>query len=80
MDLMSCKEKGIKTVVVLACDTDFVPVLTKLRNEDGIRVILAYFIDLKRRSLFSMSNHILTVCDKKFMISKEHFDSAKLKT
>ncbi|HIK02968.1 TPA: NYN domain-containing protein [archaeon] len=75
MDLLSCKEKGIKTIVVLACDTDFVPVLNKLRKEHGIKIILAYFSDYKRRSEFSMSNHILTACDFKFLVQKEHFDA-----
>ena len=74
IDLMDlCHKKEVKNIIVLVCDTDFVPILNKVRNEWGIKVILAYFSDRKRGSDFSMSNHLLTACDDIILIEKEHF-------
>lgn len=73
MELLElCKGKAIKTFVLLACDTDFVPLLNKLRA-DGFKIILFYFTDKQRKSKFSMSNHILTACDLKVLITKDCF-------
>ena len=75
MDLMETALKGkVKTIILIACDTDFVPVLNRIREEHGVKVILYYFTDKIRRSRFSMSNHILTACDKTVLLKKEHFE------
>ena len=74
MDLLEAPiERGIKTIILIACDTDFVPILNKIRKEKGIKVILYYYTDKQRRSKFSMSNHILTACDKTVLLTKEFF-------
>lgn len=76
IDLMDlCYKKIVKKVIVLVCDTDFVPILNKIRSEYGIHVILAYFTDRKRHSEFSMSNHLLTACDDTIMIEEKHFNA-----
>jgi len=72
MDLTDVTERDIKSIIVVICDTDFVPILNKIR-EIGIEVILFYFSDFKRDSKFSMSNHLFTACDKYIMIELEHF-------
>ncbi len=78
MDLFEViHKKEVDTVVLLACDTDFVPVLNRIRS-DGIKVILYYFSDFNRKSGFFMSNHILTACDKKILLKKEDFDNLSL--
>ena len=61
-----------KTLVLVICDTDFVPILNKLKNS-GIEIILFYFSDFKRNSIFSMSNHLFTVCSRHILIDLEHF-------
>ncbi len=66
-------KRDIKTIILIACDTDFVPILNNLRKEKDIRVILFYYTDRKRNSNFSMSNHILTACDKKVLLQQDHF-------
>ncbi|MFH0868716.1 MAG: NYN domain-containing protein [archaeon] len=77
MDLLNIlSEKKIKTMVLLACDTDFVPILNELRK-NGIRVILYYFSDRVRKSKFSMSNHLFTACDKKTLLTKAHFENSQ---
>jgi len=74
MDLtFRCSKKDIKTIILIACDTDFVPILNHIRKEFKTYVILAYFFDYKRGSKFSMSNHILTACDLKILVNHEHF-------
>ena len=74
MDLMTLSNnKGKKNIILLACDTDFVPILNQTRK-NGCRIVLFYFSDYKRKSNFSMSNYILTACDKSVLLTKEHFE------
>ncbi len=75
MDL--CQEplmNGIKSIILLTSDTDFVPVLNQLRARSGVEVTLCYFSDRVRRSPFAMSNHLLTACDQSVLLSREDFD------
>ncbi len=81
MDLMDlCQNKKVKNIIILTSDTDFVPILNKMRTELGIKVILAYFTDRKRNSSFSMSNHLLTACDDTILIEKIHFEIKGIKS
>ncbi|MFA4952786.1 MAG: NYN domain-containing protein, partial [Candidatus Pacearchaeota archaeon] len=66
------KKEDIENVIVLTSDTDFVPIIKDLK-EDGINVILAYFTDRKRKSGFSLSNHLWKACKDKILIKREHF-------
>ncbi|MBM3234359.1 NYN domain-containing protein [Candidatus Pacearchaeota archaeon] len=68
------KSKETKNFILVACDTDFVPAIKDIREKDKIKVILYYFKD--KNSMFSMSDHILSVCDKKVRLKKEDFDRA----
>ena len=75
MDLMETAYKDkMKKIILIACDTDFVPVLNRLRESHGVTIILYYFTDRVRGSRFSMSNHILTACDKTVLLKKGHFE------
>lgn len=71
-------EKKVKDIVLLACDTDFAPVIEHIRKKHSTKVILYYYSDFKRGSKFSMSNHLSKVCDKCVLLSKEHFDRSSL--
>lgn len=64
--------RRINCILLVACDTDFVPALTRIRD-NGIKVIIYYFSDRKRKSIFSMSNHILTACDKGILLEEQDF-------
>jgi uncharacterized LabA/DUF88 family protein len=66
------KKEDIDEVILLSSDTDFVPIIKDL-NEDGVKVILAYFTDRRRKSAFSLSNHLWKVCKNKILIRKEYF-------
>lgn len=73
MDLLRVpKKRGIKKIILLTSDTDFVPIIKDLSDE-GIDVILAYFTDKKRKSAFSLSNHLWKACKNKILIKREHF-------
>ncbi len=74
MDLMDlAHHKKYKKVILVACDTDFVPIIKKLQSENKVKVILHYYTDKIRRSKFSMSNEILNTCNDKVLLTKEHF-------
>lgn len=73
MDLLkTAQKKEIKEAVIITSDTDFVPIIKDVRKE-GLKIILAYFTDRKRKSPFSLSNHLWKVVDKKILIKKEFF-------
>src|SRR3989344_635811 len=53
MDLLTIsKNKETNTIVLLTCDTDFVPILNQIKA-DGNEVILFYYNDFQRHSKFS---------------------------
>ncbi len=76
MDLLSLANSGnnVKKIIVLICDTDFVPILERLRKEYHIEVIVAYYSDYQRGSDFSMSNHLWNVADNKILLNKTFFE------
>ncbi len=71
MDLMNLAISNgkIRTAILLTCDTDFVPIIKKIR-ESGIKAILYYYSDFQRNSHFSMSDHLLSVVDEKILITE----------
>jgi uncharacterized LabA/DUF88 family protein len=80
MDL--CQEplaRKICTIIIIAADTDFVPILNELRIRHQIKVILYYFTDRHRKSIFSMSNHLLTAVTKSVILGKEDFGLNEIK-
>ena len=74
MDLLRVPRKvGIKNIIIVTSDTDFVPIIKDLKQE-GINTILAYFTDKRRKSAFSLSNHLWKICNKRILIKKEYFE------
>lgn len=65
----------IKNFILVACDTDFVPAINDIRNKDKVKVILYYFKD--KNAKFSMSDHILSICDKKVRLEKKDFEKSE---
>lgn len=73
MDLVRLgSSKKYKKILLLACDTDFVPIIKEV-EEKGVEIILYYYTDRIRKSKFSMSNEILDVCKNKVLLKKEDF-------
>jgi uncharacterized LabA/DUF88 family protein len=74
MDLLKiAQKKEINEVILITSDTDFVPIINEVRKDHGLKIILGYFTDRKRKSPFSLSNHLWKAVDKKILIRKEHF-------
>lgn len=75
MDLLKvAQQKNIKKIIILTADTDFVPIIRDIRKSYGIEVILAYFTDRKRKSAFSLSNHLWRAVDRRILIRREYFE------
>ena len=73
IDLVRNAKKS-KHFILVACDTDFVPAIKDIIEKDNVKVILYYFKD--KNTKFSMSDHILTVCDKKVKLKLEDFNKS----
>ncbi len=75
MDLLKIAQKeDIKKIIIITSDTDFVPIIKDIKNSYGVEIILAYFTDKKRKSAFSLSNHLWKIVDKKILIKEKHFE------
>ena len=81
MDLMMIpiKYSKIKKIILIACDSDFVPVIKNL-NSLGIKTILFTYFDRKRKSNFSTSNELIQTVSKYISITEKDFkDSLRTK-
>lgn len=75
MDLFKVSQKGnVKNLILLTADTDFVPIIKEIRKDYNMKVILSYFTDKRRKSAFSLSNHLWKVCDYRILINRKHFE------
>ena len=81
IDLMSIplEHKDIKKILLIANDSDFVPVVKKLK-QIGIEVILYTYYSKKRESSFSRSNELLKTVSRYNSLTKQDFDNASLKS
>ena len=79
MDLMELcmSEEKIKTIIIIASDTDFVPIVKHL-IKCGIKVILYTYFERNRKSKFSTSNHLLQSVSYYRALTKKHFDKCPL--
>jgi len=75
IDLMQIKNnyQKVKKIILIACDSDFVP-LIKILQENNIEVILYTYFDRKRNSPFSRYNELLKSCNKWVKLKSEDFD------
>ena len=79
IDLMSVpiEHKEVKKIILIANDSDFVPVVEKLKQLN-IEVILYTHYSKKRESSFSRSNELLKTVSRYVQLTKEDFYNAKL--
>jgi len=66
---------GLKYVILLSGDSDFVPVINKL-NKHNVDTILWTFFDKKRNTNFSRSNDLVKSVHKYVKLTKEDFINA----
>src|SRR3989344_8875551 len=69
---------NIKNIVLLSGDSDFVPVVEKLKKQN-ISVILLTYFERNRTSSFSKSNKLISSVERCIKINKEDFENARLK-
>jgi len=79
MDLMSIplEYTKIKKIILIASDSDFVPVVNKLKKF-GIEVILYTYFERDRKSIFSTSNFLLQSVSRWEQLTKEDFENCRL--
>ena len=75
MDMYDVKEKfpEIKKIILIASDSDFVPVIERMKKK-GFEVVVYTYFDRKRKSRFSTSNHLLNIASRWEKLTKEVFD------
>lgn len=80
IDLMSVPINfpEIKKIILIASDSDFVPVVERLK-ELGIEIILYTYYVKKRDTGLSRSNFLMNAVSRYAKITKQNFDEAPLK-
>jgi len=80
IDLMSVpiQHPEIKKIILIASDSDFVPVIFKLK-EENIKIILCTYYEKGREETFSTSNYLIKSVDKYVVLTKQDFEDAELK-
>jgi len=75
IDLMRFERRfsDVKKIILIVCDSDFVPVIEQLKGE-GIEIILYTYFDRKRNSPFSRYNELLKTCSRWVKLKSEDFD------
>jgi len=68
----------LKTVILLSGDSDFVPVVKKLKSF-GIKVVLWTYFEKNRKNPFSRSNYLIDSVDEFIKLNKEDFVGCKIK-
>jgi uncharacterized LabA/DUF88 family protein len=79
MDLMDIplEHPSIKHVILIASDSDFVPIIERLKRH-GVSVVLCTYFDRERDSKFSTSNKLLRSVHHYVQLSKKDFQDCKL--
>ncbi|MBU0466048.1 MAG: NYN domain-containing protein [Nanoarchaeota archaeon] len=78
IDMMETPNRypGIKKIILIACDSDFVPVIGIMKSK-GINVILYTYFDRKRNSSFSKYNELLKAASKWVKLEEVDFEDKK---
>jgi uncharacterized LabA/DUF88 family protein len=72
MDLLKLSlDKNFDSIILMSADTDFVPIIQEIKKDK--EVVLVYFTDKRRKSAFTLSNHLWAVCKKKYIVELEDF-------
>ena len=65
----------VKKIIIVACDSDFVPAINQLKKEN-IEVILYTYFERKRNSLFSRYNELLKSSSRWARLDENYFEDA----
>jgi len=77
LDMYDFKENypQVKKIILIASDSDFVPVIERMKQK-GIYVIIYTYFDRLRNSRFSTSNHILKAASKWVKLNESYFEDS----
>lgn len=77
LDMYDFKEiyPNIKKIILIASDSDFVPVIERMKVK-GIEIILYTYFDRERHSKFSTSNQLLKVASKWVRLNESYFEDS----
>jgi len=80
IDLMRFRDdfSDINKIILIACDSDFVPAIKQLKKE-GTEVILYTYFDRKRNSQFSRYNELLDVSSRWVKLNESYFEDSSIK-
>jgi len=80
MDMMKVpiEHKDINKIILIASDSDFVPIVKQLEKM-GIKTILYTYYQKGRTARFSTSNELIKSVYKYVLLTKQDFDNAPLK-
>lgn len=75
LDMYDIQENylDVKKIILIASDSDFVPVIERMKQK-GFEIVLYTYFDRKRNSRFSTSNHLLKIASKWVKLRKEDFE------
>jgi uncharacterized LabA/DUF88 family protein len=66
---------NIKKIILIASDSDFVPVIDRMKQK-GIEVILYTYFERLRKSRFSTSNQLLKVASRWVKLNESYFEDS----
>jgi uncharacterized LabA/DUF88 family protein len=69
---------NIKKIILISSDSDFVPILNKL-NQNNIKTILYTYYENKRRGKFSNCSELLKNVEKHILLTIKDFNKVELK-
>jgi len=77
MDMYDTKENypSVKKIILIASDSDFVPVINRMKQK-GFEVILYTYFDRLRSSRFSTSNQLLNSASRWVKLNEEFFEDS----
>lgn len=78
LDMYDIKESypNINKIILIASDSDFVPVIERMKQK-GFEIIVYTYFDRERHSRFSTSNHLLRVASKWVKLKGKDFEDFK---
>lgn len=71
------RQEEISKLINKIISRERLSVLEKIRSK-GYKIYLFHYNDYKRKSRFSMSNHLETACDRTFLIKKDDLEKSRL--
>ena len=77
MTTLPLKYPHIKKIILIACDSDFVPVIKEI-NKYQVKTLLYTYYEKGRNRILSTSNQLFQVVSKYELITIDDFNNAKL--